>query len=276
MPSLPDIGVLVHAGLEQYYGQTGNDPLEYVANRGRELIEANPEYADQIFKDVEWALVMLQGYFDDWLPESGEDVGLEFVGAEIKTEAVVGPFILRGKIDGRVRRERDGALLQLENKTVGDLVSLPKWAQSAPQYLTYDLLAYLTRPDGVPTDGVLLNMLRRVKRTARAKPPFYGRHEVRHNVAELENHYHHIIGIGLQIQAARQRLDAGESHHVVCPPSASRNHGYSCSCSGITTMFDDGSDVEGYLAEFWEEHDPMERYEQTAEKPTLSLVQGGS
>jgi hypothetical protein len=25
-------------------------------------------------------------------------------------------------------------------------------------------------------------------------------------------------------------------------------------------MFDDGSDVEGFLQDFWEEHDPWQRY----------------
>lgn len=160
--------------------------------------------------------------------------------------------------------------MQLEHKTVGNFTDLPRVAQSSPQFLTYDLLAYLTKPDGVPTDGVILNMLRRVKRTARAKPPFYMRHEVRHNVNELRAHWRHCVAIGWQISGAREALDAGADHHDVCPPSVDRSHSWACSCAPLGAMLDDGSDVEGFLSELYEVYDPMERYGEKEEEVVVA------
>jgi hypothetical protein len=203
---------------------------------------------------------MMEGYFQT-VEEEGWDVGLEFVGAEQAVQAEVGPFVLQGKIDARFRRESDGALLQMEHKTVGDF-RRTEYAQQDPQFLTYDLLSLLTKPDGVPTDGIILNMLRRVKRTARAKPPFYARHEVRHNLEELRSHYQHVEAIGMQIHAARLRLDAGEPHHLVCPPSISSSHQWSCDCSKLGALPDDGSDLEYVLEDAFVKHDPYARYKE--------------
>lgn len=258
-PKLPYIGTLFHRGLERYYKGEEIIPADFIkAETDPELAE-HPEYAEDINEAATYAKIMLEGYFE-WLEETGSDANLEVIGVEQAVEVQVEEFTLKGKIDARVRRRSDGALLQLEHKTVGGLNDLPKTAPTNQQFLTYDLLAYMTKPDGVPTDGVLLNMARRVKRTKAANPPFYGRFEVRHTVEELRNHYTHVAGIGYQIRDAREMLDAGESFHVVCPPSTGREHAWKCMCAPLGTMFDDGSDVEDYLAEFYVEHDPMERY----------------
>ncbi len=264
MPKLPTIGSMYHKGLERYYKGEDPNPILFVQDYSTKMLEQFPDYGAEIEEAATWTKIMLEGYFE-WLEETGSDSNLEIVGAEQAVEVVVpvhgvGDLTLKGKIDARCRRRTDGALLQLEHKTVGDFTSLPKWARTNPQFLTYDLLAYMTKPDGVPTDGILLNMARRVKRTKAAKPPFYERFEVRHNVDELRRHWDHIVGIAQQIAHARDRLDDGESHHVVCPPNPSKNHLWSCGCAPLGSMFDDGSDVERYLEEFYEEHDPMERY----------------
>jgi hypothetical protein len=258
-PKLPYIGTLYHRGLEKYYKGEEVVPQEFVAQETIGLMEKNPNFATEIEEVAVWAKIMLEGYFE-WLEESGSDANLKVIGVEEAVVVQVEEFTLRGKIDARVKRRSDGALLQLEHKTVGGLGDLPKTAQTNQQFLTYDLLAFMTKPDGVPTDGVLLNMARRVKRTKAAKPPFYGRHEVRHTVDELRNHYKHVAGLGRQMSEARQRLDDGESFHVVCPPSQGREHEWKCICSRLGSMFDDGSDYEAYLEEFYEVHDPMERY----------------
>jgi RecB family exonuclease len=258
-PKLPNIGTFFHGVLERYYNGEDPNPNQWIVDMMEPLIEKYPDYSADIQEAGTMAAIMSEGYFE-WLEESGEDANLEVEGAEVGVETDVGPYKLRGKIDARVRRRTDGALLQLEHKTVGNLSDHPKWARQNPQFLTYDLLSFMTKPDGVPTDGILLNMARRVKRTPRAKPPFYGRYEVRHSVEELRKHYEHVVGIGDQITKAHQRLDAGESHHVVCPPAPSRAHLWSCACAPLGSMPDDGSDVEAYLEEFYEWHDPMERY----------------
>ncbi len=258
-PSLPDIGNHFHAGLEAYYKGDLKHPSELVASRAAFNLKRFPELADQISKSAELATIMLDGYIE-WVEEEGRDADLEFVAAEQTVEVSVGPYRLRGKIDARFRRRSDGALVQLEHKTCGNLTDHPVWAQSNPQFLTYGLLSMLTKPDGVRTDGVTVNMARRVKRTVKAKPPFYDRFHVPHSDQELRSHYLHVVGIGRMIERARAELDSGESHHVVCPPYFNRNHSWSCSCAALDTMPDENADLEGYLADFYEAFDPNERY----------------
>lgn len=265
LPSLPNIGTLVHAGLEKYYAGDCERPEDIVIERGAKLLEEFPELEKQISKDVDMARIMLEGYLP-WLEEEGADAEFEMIGSEQMVEVALEgtPYRLRGKIDARLRRLSDGALLQLEHKTVGDLVTIPKYAQSAPQFLTYDLLAFLkAREDNEPdvrTDGVIINMLRRVKRTPTAHPPFYGRYVVQHNDDELRNHFRHVVSIARSMERASADLDAGRDHHEVVPPSVDKSHTYMCACAPLGNMFDDGSDWKGYLAEFYESWNPMERY----------------
>jgi hypothetical protein len=264
---LPGVGTFVHAGLEVYY-RDGSDPIERVQINANRSMVADPDAAEEIADAAGLAAIMLEGYLD-WVAETGADVGLLHAEAEKKVEVQLTgtPYRLRGKIDAQVTRESDGALVQLEHKTVGNLTDLPKTAQQAFQFLTYDLLAFLKSMEGngTRTDGVILNMLRRVKRTASAKPPFYGRHEVWHNTHELRAHWQHVVAIAQESDRVRARLDAGEDHHTVVPPTIDRSCSWSCDFAAVCPMFDDGSDAEGLLSVDFQEHDPLERYEEGAE-----------
>lgn len=258
------IGSMVHEWLEAKYRAaiTGDDyptPADLIGGHLERALELHPENEEDAVKDAKLAMIMCDGY-PEWLEETGADAGLEIIGSEMKVEAPVGPYMLRGKIDARAIREIDGKLVQLEHKTVGNFTDIPKYAQSAPQFLTYDLLAFLLRPDGTHTDGVLINMIRKVQRTASAKPPFYDRHEVHHSVEELRSHWKHVLGVGNQITEVRAALDAGGDPHVICPPKADREHTWRCDCSSVSTLIDRGEDWFGYLSEHWEQHDPLERY----------------
>jgi hypothetical protein len=259
--SLASVGNHVHDGLQLYYEGKLEKPSALVAERAARDLEQYPEAAEQISKDAELATIMLDGYIE-WVAGEGVDADLEFVAAEQTVEVPVGPYRLRGKIDARFRRKYDGALVQLEHKTVSSLADHPQWAQSNPQFLSYGMLALMTKPDGVRTEGVTVNMLRRVKRTPRAKPPFYGRFWVAHQEEELRSHYKHVIAVGRQIEHAREQLDAGVEHHLVVPPNFNRNHGWSCPCAGLDSLPDDGADLEGFLEDFYEYHDPNERYQE--------------
>jgi hypothetical protein len=264
------VGTLVHRGLQAYYREKLH-PLEYVQAKAFKLADEYPEAVDEIAKEAELASIMLSGYLQ-WLEETGADADLEVYAAEQKIEVPLGKsgFILRGKLDARAVRHSNGARVFIEHKTVSNLVDLIKTAQTNPQFLTYELLELLdlqkSQSVGDRVDGTLLNMLRRVKRTAAAKPPFYARHEIHHNLEELRNHQRHVLSIAREIEAARDALDAGESHHVVCPPHSDRACTW-CNYSDVclSGMFDDGSDVEGYLAAMYEPYDPMERYDDDEE-----------
>jgi len=263
--SLPSVGNFYHHGLEVYYNTGETDVVDMVRYEADALINDNPDMAEQINKDAELAQIMLTGYFE-WLEETGADEGLSVIGAEQAVEVGLGEtgYRLRGKIDTRLERDADGAWLQLENKTVANLGDIPKYAQAAPQFLTYDLLAFLLAKEekGRRTDGVIINMARRVKRTPRAKPPFYDRWEVRHSVEELRSHYRHVVGIGRQIEEVRHALDNGADHHTVCPPKVDRNHIWACPCAPLTPMMDDGSDWKSFVEDLYEEYNPWQRYEE--------------
>ena len=183
------IGTLVHYGLEAYYRPDDRThPIDAIKAKCLRMIDEFPEASNDIIKCADLAGIMLEGYME-WLEEKGADADLDVYAAEEKVEVEIRPtdrhpalgpkYILRGKMDARARRKSDDTHLQLEHKSVGNLADLPKTAQTNFQYLTYDLLAYLKSLESdatIRTDGVLLNMLRKVKRTAAAKPPFYDRH----------------------------------------------------------------------------------------------------
>ena len=268
------IGTMYHAGLAAYYTK-GVHPAEYakklyaaavvkLAEEYDELTRA--PYMSALEKEQDLVVTMLEGYYE-WLEETAADEFLEVLGAE---ELVVVPLakglVAQGKIDAPARWKYSPEILsQLEHKTVGNFEDIPKTAQVNPQFLQYDLLAYLRAKilgTGERTDGVIVNMGRKVKRSARANPPFFARHEVRHNEAELRAHWKHLVSAGREIQRARARLDAGEDHHVVVPPHVTRDCAWKCPFAGpcLSGMFDNGEDVEGYLARNYVHRDPLARY----------------
>ncbi len=255
---------MYHLGLDRYYTEGEVDPASFIRALVDEKVAEYPDYEQKIRSDGELASIMLEGYVEH-TEETGWDAEFKIIGAEQSLEVPLGQtgLVLRGKIDTRVERLADGAWLQFEHKTVGNLSDIPKYAQSAPQFLTYDLIAYLKarEEEDRRTDGVLINMARRVKRSARAKPPFYGRHTVLHNMEELRNHYRHVVAIGRAIEEARRRLDAGEHVQDVCYPVVNRDHVWKCRCAPIGNLLDDGSDVEGYLEDFYASYNPWERYD---------------
>lgn len=265
---IPSVGTLYHAGLEAYYRGATTDPLTVVRERVDRIItpELPEQAAENLLKAAELSAIMLEGYLE-WLEETGADAHLKILSAEERVEVQLAPtkYVLRGKIDARAVDLRSDAHVQLEHKTGANLTDLPKYAQSNFQFLTYDLLAYLkAREDGdeaLRTDGVLLNMARRVKRTASAKPPFYGRHEVRHNTQELRAHWKHVVAIGREMDRATSELDAGVDHHLVCPPTVNRDSTWGNPFFPLYPLMDDGSDWEEALTDLYEEHDPLERYE---------------
>lgn len=268
------VGNLVHDALAAYYDSMyGNsngviEPIQFVKARSLAVMEEFPEDAQYIAKDAEMAGIMVEGYME-WLEETAADAQFEEVEPEreIAVQLTDG-VILLGKLDGKVLT-RDGWTGFLEHKTVGNFTELPAVAQIERQYLTYDLLEYLellqlgesVAPGQPLTDGAILNMLRKVKRTSRANPPFYARHKVEHNIEELRSHWKHVVAIAKEMQDAITRLDAGESHHTVAPPTPTLDCRWSCNFFSVCPLFDDGSDVEVVLDFEYEEHDPLERYE---------------
>lgn len=277
--SAAGLGTLVHLGLEAWYSipvEERSADYSLAVTQARINEEAahfaeNVEKVTKIEKQGKLALTMLEGYFE-WLEETGADAGLEVISAEEKLVLAVPdlPGVrLLGKLDVRVRREIDGARLFIDHKTVQSIDQTVSLAYLQPQFRHYHLIEYLKflqdREAGEVgefehTDGVLLNMLRKVGRGKTAKPPFYSREELRHNVTLLRTHWSQVIGQILEILEAREALDNGADHQAVAPPSPSRDCEWRCIFRPICPMFDDGSDVQSVIQSYYTETDPLARY----------------
>lgn len=268
------IGTRVHVALATYY--SGQFDVEEALRTYKEISDedrvrflTDNELADtrKLDSEIDLGRIMLEGYFE-WLAETGADEGLKVIAAETPIEApIVGvPSVhIRGKLDLRLQREWDGARLFLDHKTVGSLQQANGTIIQDEQMLTYHLLEKLEAiaigdDSGEFTDGGLYNMLRKVKRTATAKPPFYDRIEVRHNETELRNFYTRITGQVYRILEAELELNRGTDHHYIVPPNPTRDCSWDCDFYHVCPLFDDGSRAEDFVRDNYSVGDPDARY----------------
>lgn len=282
------LGNRVHEALARYY-----DPLAEAAGVGRpadvialwdyetqgllERLETDGEtlIAKAVADDSDMGRAMLEGYFS-WLEETGADADWEVLGAE---REVYVPFnggpvdpagralVLVGKLDIRILIKSSNARRFVDHKTVANISDLPKIADISEQFLHYGLLDLLehvqagTASDAAFVDGGVYNMLRKVKRTVRATPPFYARHEVRHPKEELRSYWIRLAGEVAEMLRTEERLLAGEDHRAVVYPTPTRDCSWDCNFRRVCPMFDHPSeDAEGFLVEAYTTSDPYARY----------------
>lgn len=278
-----ELGTNIHLALERLY-RHGVSPLETINTIYLDQISvvSADDFAavdkDTMLKELrdehELAKLMVEGYLE-WAEQEGIDAGMEFISAEedIQVPSGIPGVLLRGKLDQRWRRKIDGAIVFRDWKTAQELTTPARYLPMDPQFLTYALLEHLKAlieetPDNPRprTGGGLYTMLRKVKRTARAKPPFFGQIEVRFNKASLQSHWTHVHKVLEDIVRARQALDSGSDHHWVTPPRPSKDCTWKCDFFAICPMFDDGSNIDGLLREYYVHVDPYERYERDEAK----------
>lgn len=289
LTNVRSIGTRIHRALERWYvpeGQPRVDPrdaLERVIvddwTRVTRLAQEQSLNDDQLadlarkFADTNnLERAMIEGYVQ-WLEETGADSELRVIAAETpigaKLETRVNgedrPVQVIGLLDVRVKRITDDRHLFLDHKTVGDLSSPTVTLPLNEQMLHYDLLEWLNTPEGEKRcDGALYNMLRRVKRSARANPPFYGRVEVHHNVIELESYKRRMLSATRDVMLATDALDRGKSHLDVCYPSPRSECSWDCDFFMVCNTLDDGSPgSDDLINAFFKTHDPRGRYEKT-------------
>ncbi len=271
------IGNLVHDALAAYYDlEHPVDPLGYAEAALELQISDHPSAEDGLRKEFELVRAMLSGYLE-WLAESGEDSNLRILGSEqmvrVPLRRADGSELgvtLLSKLDAPVERVSDGHRLMLEHKTTGSLDAPQIGYRIDSQFLTEHLARFLhSIEQGMSAEeayadcsGVLVNLIKKVKRTAAAKPPFYARVDVPHNIHELRNHWKHVVAVAADIAATEARLKSGEDHHSAAPPTAIPDRcKWECEFFKVCPMADDGSDFEGALNAMYEEHDPLERYD---------------
>jgi hypothetical protein len=257
------LGSRVHRALELHYST--NEPLPAVWSRlaahdrtlmldeGRDLFDFDNE--------AELGRIMLEGYLE-WMAETGLDSDVDIVSSEerLLTPMLNGRVELTAKVDQRVRRKSDGVRLFRDFKTSANFNDITATADLNEQLLTYLLIEALQKDEPERCDGGIFVMLRKVKRTASARPPFYDYVEVRHNIFTLRNFWTRVNGELQDIVHARDQLDAGADHHYVAYPRPSRDCTWVCAFRAQCPMFDDGSAVEQSLYDNFEVGDPYSYY----------------
>jgi len=264
------LGSRIHEALDQYYS-TGKPLLDVHAelvNQEKEELLTDFKDVAELEKEAELGHIMLAGYLD-WVEENGIDAELEMVSTE---EKIVMPMFngdveLQGKIDMRVRRKGDGVRMFRDFKTVGG--SLSDFANLAPmneQIMTYMLLEQSKEGESERSEGGIFTMLKKVRRTANARPPFYDQFEVRHNVFTLRSFWDRIHGTIADMMRTRKALDEGESPAFHAYPRPSRDCKWKCPFFTVCTLVDDGSASEQAIEAMFEVADPYAYYGPDEEK----------
>lgn len=258
------LGSRVHEALDMYYSK--QIPLQeahaQLVEQDKILLENEGRDTFDLDSEAELGRIMLEGYLQ-WVEENGIDAELEMISTEeiIEMPLFDGKVILQGKIDMRVRRKADGVRMFRDFKTVGgSFTDFSAMAHMNEQILTYMLLETAQNKEGERSEGGLFTMLKKVKRSANARPPFYEQMEVRHNVFALRSFWQRIHGTLTDMLATRKALDEGTDHRFAAYPSPSRDCKWKCSFFSICPMFDDGSAAEAALEDAFEVSNPYAYY----------------
>jgi CRISPR/Cas system-associated exonuclease Cas4 (RecB family) len=260
------LGSRIHEALDQYYTSNMERNLLEIHS---ELVAADMKTLTDEFRDTtsleteaELGRVMLEGYLE-WMELEGIDAELEMISTEeiIERPMMDGRVTLQGKIDMRVRRKIDGVRMFRDFKTVGgSFADFGSIAHMNEQVLTYMVLEEAQNQEGERSEGGIFTMLRKVKRGAYAKPPFYDQIEVRHNAFTLRSFYQRLEGTLEDILRVRDGLDAGESHYKLAYPKPSRDCKWKCQFFSICPLVDDGSAAEAAISDAFAVADPYGYY----------------
>ena len=273
-------GTRVHRALRPWYvpdGQLQIDPrvtLEDVIREDRATLTASLQgdpgdspLMKKLVKANDVERIMVDGYME-WLEETGADENLEVIAPETYLEAFLPEFepysvVFVGVLDVRARRRNDGVRMFMDHKTKGVVPTLDELERDE-QMQGYELLEDLTE-DMERCDGALYNVLRRTKRTATAKPPFYYREFIQHNDTRRHVFRRRLVASIRDMMTVERQLDEGVSHIDAAYPTPDPSCGWKCAFASICTMFDDGSHVEELLSDHYVADNPLRYYEDAAQ-----------
>lgn len=264
------LGTRLHNALEIFY-TTGESPVDVYERLQRidnalflDSPDANFEAQVKKFNsEADLGRIMLEGYME-WMAEENPDADIEVVGAELKlsTRLESDPRVeVMGKIDMKVKRRSSGFKAILDHKSAMSFNVYYETAHMSEQLMLYVLLDEIDAddPDNI-VDGGIYNLLKKVKRSGTAKPPFYERLDVRFNKKTIDSFRIRLEGTVRDIMRTRDELDAGVDHKYTAYPSPSQDCTWKCPFFKQCPMFDDGSYVEDMIDDMFEQSDPNARY----------------
>lgn len=273
------LGARVHKALEARYTKGVSSAAAYRELFAQDRAAASTsEYFDSKAFDSEGdlGLKMVEGY-DEWAEAEGIDSDLEVLGVEeiMRAPLLDGAVELTGKIDLRVLKSRYDMQAVMDFKTTKDFGTFDQLSDMQPQLKTYQTLWALTRgdrDDAGELDGGIYRLLRKVKRTASAKPPFYRDVVIRHSIQTLRSYWTELNGVVYDMVAVRQHLDKyPQSTGAVAYPRVSLDCTWSCPFKPICPMFDDNPEgAEQALTDLYHKTDPYDYYGDVNESGTES------
>jgi RecB family exonuclease len=258
------LGSRIHQALDDYYSK-GIPLLEahsILVATDRKVLEDSFRDTYDLDSEAELGRIMLEGYLQ-WVEENGIDSELEMISTEeiISMPMLEGRVELQGKIDMRVRRKADGVRMFRDFKTVGgSFTDFGAMAHMNEQILTYMLLEAAQNKDGERSEGGIFTLLKKVKRSTNARPPFFDQIEVRHNVFALRSFWQRVNGVLTDLMKTRDDLDAGADHRYVAYPRPSRDCKWKCQFFTVCPLLDDGSAAEQAISEMFDVGDPYGYY----------------
>jgi CRISPR/Cas system-associated exonuclease Cas4 (RecB family) len=265
------LGTNVHTALEAYYGYD-LDPLAVLAWIYNGLRADRPEAEKDLNSEQSYASTMVEGYLQ-WASENGTDQEFEVIGTErlmsvpmvveypyqdglIESTAVV----LTGRIDQTIRqRDGSGRAYIRDWKTVGDL-SKADALQRDEQMRWYDLLYWLASQaddDVQLMSGVYYTMLKRSKRTMRARPPFYDAVFIHYTAADRRSMLLRTRRVLGELLLIEDELRNGADHLAVAYPHPEETgHCRYCPFKEVCALADDGSRFDDALNGVYVKADP--------------------
>jgi hypothetical protein len=247
------LGTKIHKALELHYVE-GTDPVTFLKDTYTEE-DTQIEWQDagmraEFFKEMYLAVKMIEGFME-WKEVEGIDAGMTLVSAEQHVEYFIEDYnaVIHGYLDQIWHRDADGALLFRDWKTAKDF-SAEKFLINDEQTKIYQMILKLLNDQRV--DGAQYMILKKSQRTARAQPPFYKMIEARHNVNELRAIFLQMRRVIEEMIVIRQALLSGTvQHQYLVYPNFTKDCSWHCPFYDMCAMFDDGSNVEGMLSEYF-------------------------
>jgi RecB family exonuclease len=264
------LGTRLHDAMEILYDPAGGleNALAFIEGAALADAELYPEDAAQIMKDLEMVKTMVEGYVE-WAAEEGADEDFEVLAVEEAVEVEMPGMpgvVLLGKLDQRGILRSTGEHMFRDWKSVPDFARVSQLHQDE-QLLHYMLLLRLAAkqglielPENAYPNGGIYAMLKKSKRTARAKPPFYRHEIVRHTDETVRTYFRRLWAEIQDILDLEDKLNAGGEPATLAYPNPTRDCHWDCDFRAVCPLFDNGGDVEAVLESAYEVRAPLARY----------------
>jgi len=285
------IGQNIHAALAEYYvpdGQPRTNPQEALENLLKDAAErlgtywgsqgknVPPEQFKILLSEADLQRIMLEGYMQ-WIEETGADQDFTVIESERYVEvpfALIGELMVYiiGRLDVLAEDAWTGRWMFIDHKTTGSIIESLKGIALNPQMRMYRLILRLLNPNANTVNMAVYSMLRKVKRTVKANPPFFHREKIVHNPIEIAFFHRQLEGVIHDILSVEEQLTFDDTaHHYLAYPTPGAHCRY-CPFQRECVMMDDGSRAEDSLASRFTVGEPLHYYG----KDDLARVQPGS